>query len=238
MSNLAATATAVETNAAAAAGTVQLIAPPFPGRVSTPAPPGFWIAAGNRDVWSGGVVMQMGTQPHSPATAPTAGQLYVGYQWQGVLEPGFYTFQVRFDVVSVSRGTRGGGSLQTCLFTKLEGPGISRPSYKFLEVSGGGICYMAESVFAIAAGTYALQVGGFIGSFYQGSQDPYAEIILRRTEVVRSRGFAGSQVQALGLEAEQEAGFTAADEPQDLIVEEVSLEKLAKERLANLRFDA
>ncbi|HVS00560.1 MAG TPA: hypothetical protein VMW27_28315 [Thermoanaerobaculia bacterium] len=219
-----------------AATAAELVAPPFTSWSKFASPPsaGFWTAVGH-DVPNGGIVMQLGAQRHPPTAPLTSGKLLAGYLRSMRLKPGYHTFTVRSEVLSVSRGLRGGGQLQTQIFLDILGPNAPRAQYQ--EVFGGGVCYLSLSVLVFLEATYTVIVGGRIDSLYQGSEDPYAEIIVRRNEVIHHRPAWVQSTSTAALAASEES-FEPFDD-KGLRIDEITPKELIHEPGAfPLRFDA
>jgi hypothetical protein len=160
-------------------------------------PPGFWTAVGH-DIWTGGLVMQLGTPAH-PSTAPlTFGSLSAGYFWQGYLCAGWHSLTVRFQLGPVSLGAHG-GSVSGKVFASLGGPSElplrERVNFYRSAAAASGACiYLTINAYLENPGTYKMYLGGQIDSQYACAASPYGEIIVSRTEVTH----CGPAFQALG----------------------------------------
>lgn len=189
-------------DALAAIGSGVPAAPPFCPpwqKFRSPAtnPPGFWTAVGH-DIWTGGLVMQLGTAAH-PSTAPlTFGSLSAGYFWQGYLCAGWHSLTVRFQLGPVSLGPHG-GSVSGKVFASLGGPSElplrERVNFYRSAAAASGACiYLTINAYLENPGTYKMYLGGQIDSQYACAASPYGEIIVARTEV----NHCGPAFQAAG----------------------------------------
>ena len=188
--------------AAIAAASVIPGTPPFcppwqKFRSPTTNPPGFWTAVGH-DIWTGGIVMQLGAVQHGPATPLTRGSLQAGYHWQGYLCAGWHSLTVRFQFGPVSLGQSGGtvtGKVYANLGGALELPIRERQHFhKSAAAISKGYVYVTINACLENAGTYKLFLGGQLDSEYSCAASPYGEIIVARTEVTH----CGPAFQALG----------------------------------------
>jgi hypothetical protein len=187
------TQTQTQPSAAEAVAIASVIpsAPPFYPpwqKFRTPAtnPAGFWTAVGH-DVWTGGIVMQLGTIPHGPTTPQTWGALQAGYHWQGYLCSGWHSITVRFQFGPVTLHQNGGtitGKVYASLGGPLEFPIRSRRHFnQSAAVISKGCVYVTINAYLEDAGTYTLRLGGQLNSGYSCSANPYGEIICSRIEV-------------------------------------------------------
>jgi hypothetical protein len=229
------TTTQPATDAAVAASTCIVSAPPFlaPWRViNSPEPAGFWKAV-KVDPWPGAWVMQLGVDPH-PANAPyTAGELIAGFQWCGYLATGYHTFLVRFANGPVTANASG-GQISAKLYMKIDGSCTSQVAQSRC------IQYLQVSRYVIG-GTHTISLGGIIQSAFQCSASPYGEIIMARAEFTHFPGLAlGSGVQAESAAesvAEESAGESLFDE-KALQTAEISPRETAQARLDSLLINA
>lgn len=193
--------------AAIAAASVIPSAPPFCPpwqKFRSPAtnPPGFWTAVGH-DVWTGGIVMQLGTTPHGPATPLTRSSLQAGYHWQGYLCSGWHSITIRFQFGPVTLHQNGGtvtGKVYAHLGGPLELPIRERRHFnKSAAVVSKGCVYVTINAYLEDAGTYKLLLGGQLDSEYSCSANPYGEIICSRIEVTHCPPFFQAVGAAQGV---------------------------------------
>jgi hypothetical protein len=186
----------------AAVGSGIPAAPPFCPpwqKFRSPAtnPPGFWTAV-NHDIWTGGLVLQLGTVPHGSTTPLTYGSLSAGYFWQGYLCAGWHSLTVRFQLGPVTLRPNG-GSISGKVFASIGGPAElplreRKNFYKAAAVASGACIYLTINAYFEEAGTYKLYLGGQLDSSYSCSASPYGEIIASRIEVTH----CGPGFQAVG----------------------------------------
>ena len=189
-------------DAVAAAASGIPAAPPFCPpwqKFRSPAtnPPGFWTAVGH-DIWTGGLVIQLGTAAH-PSTAPlTRGSLQAGWYWQGYLNAGWNSLTVRFQLGPVTLRPNG-GSVAGKVYANLGGPAEVLPRerqhfHRMAAAVSGACTYLTINAYLENSGTYKLYLGAQIDSEYACAASPYGEIIVARTEVTH----CGPAFQALG----------------------------------------
>jgi hypothetical protein len=170
---------------AAASSSPQVWGPPFTnpwGWMPAAAPAGYWIVP-KPDAWNGGWVQQMGSNAH-PASAPlTQGDLLVAFLRDVTLPAGMQSFLARLELGPVSLIRRNGGASDAYVFLQVTGPGFNwvdlRPA-----VSNSVMYLDVTPPVALKAGSYRIRFGGYVIESYQGSQETYAEIINKRTEIL------------------------------------------------------
>lgn len=203
-------------------------APPFlaPWRViNSPEPAGFWKAVGVRPL-VGDWVMQLGADPH-PSNAPfTAGELIAGFQWYGYLPTGLHTFIVRFANGPITVNAAG-GQVSANLFLHVDGRGPSQVAQR------NGVQYLVVARF-LFAGNHTVSFGGIIKSAYQGTANPYCEIIVGRAEFTHFSGpYELANIQAAATPAglsKEDLGESLFDEKK-LETVEIDARKEAQARL-------
>jgi hypothetical protein len=189
-------------------------------------PAGFWSAV-RHDAMVGGLVLQLGTQPHSATAPATSGSMYIGYQWEGYLPAGIPNIIVRFHLGPVTVRPNG-GSVSTLLVAQLFGPqgqlaDIAQPP---ANPSDSWWVLRVTSPVALQAGQYTLRFGAGLVSQYQGSAAPYGEIIVKDSSLTYQNPQAGVEsVSALPAHLSDESAF---------VVEQISEQDAARERLALL----
>lgn len=160
-------------------------------------PPGFWTAVGH-DIWTGGLVMQLGTVAHGSTTPLTRGSLSAGYFWQGYLCAGWHSLTFRFQLGPVTLRPNG-GSISGKVFASLGGPSElplreRKNFYRSAAAVSGTCIYLTINAYLEDPGTYKVYLGGQLDSEYACAASPYGEIIASRIEVTH----CGPAFQALG----------------------------------------
>jgi hypothetical protein len=190
-------------------------------------PAGFWSAVGH-DAMVGGLVLQLGTQPHGATAPSTSGSMYIGYQWEGYLPAGIPNITVRFHLGPVSVRPNG-GNVSTLLVAQLFGPqgqlaDVEQPPANRAD---SWWALRITSPILLQAGQYRLRFGVGLVSQYQGSAAPYGEIIVKDSSVTyQSFRVPGVEsVSALPAHLSDEAAF---------VVEQISEQDAARERLTRL----
>ncbi|MFL6233437.1 MAG: hypothetical protein ACJ76N_09925 [Thermoanaerobaculia bacterium] len=221
------------TQTAAAATTVSPGIPPAPpftapwAKFRNPPtdPAGYWSAI-RHDPMVGGLVLQLGTQPH-PATAPaTSGSMYIGYQWEGYLPAGLIDITVRLHLGPVSILPNGGSTIPL-LLAQLFGPqgqladDVLPPANR----SDSWWVLRVKAPVPLQAGQYKFRFGAAIVSQYQGSQTPYCEVIVKDSSVTYSTALQAAAESPLSAALSDESAF---------FVEHVSEQDAARQRLAAL----
>jgi hypothetical protein len=189
-------------------------------------PAGYWSAI-RHDPMVGGLVLQLGTQPH-PATAPaTSGSMYIGYQWEGYLPGGLIDITVRLHLGPVSI-LPNGGSTTPLLLAQLFGPQgqLADDALPPANRADSWWVLRVKAPVPLQAGQYKLRFGAAIVSQYQGSQTPYGEVIVKDSSVTYSTALQGAAAESL-----LPAGLS---DESAFFVEHVSQQDAARERLAAL----
>ncbi len=189
-------------------------------------PAGFWSAV-RHDAMVGGLVLQLGTQPHGATAPATSGTLYIGSQWEGYLPAGIPNITVRLHLGSVSVRPSG-GSVSTLLLAQFFGPQGQLAAVAQPPANPGDSWWVLRvtSPAALQAGQYTLRFGAALICQFQGSAAPYGEIIVKDSSVTYQNHQAGVEsASALPASLSDEAAF---------VVEQISEQDAARERLALL----